>query len=187
MWYQASPRQRLARPSAQRSATTETLCVERASIVADLWPKIRRFSALSADLKKYYISITYQWRRGWDSNPRYGCPYTRFPGVRLRPLGHPSSSFRNGADHSKAGRVRQGARPLKNRLFSAKNRDSRADGARKQSGHSRVGEGATVARRSRRVNAACSFSRPGTRDCPMQGGPRTWPLRARRFMKTPKN
>jgi site-specific DNA recombinase len=30
------------------------------------------------------------WRRGRDSNPRYGCPYTRSPGVRLRPLGHPS-------------------------------------------------------------------------------------------------
>src|SRR5436190_23996487 len=30
------------------------------------------------------------WRRGWDSNPRYGFPYTRFPSVRLKPLGHPS-------------------------------------------------------------------------------------------------
>ena len=28
------------------------------------------------------------WRRGRDSNPRDGCPPTRFPGVRLRPLGH---------------------------------------------------------------------------------------------------
>jgi hypothetical protein len=27
-------------------------------------------------------------RRGRDSNPRYGCPYTRFPSVPLRPLGH---------------------------------------------------------------------------------------------------
>src|ERR1700761_2530828 len=31
------------------------------------------------------------WRREWDSNPRYGFPYTRFPSVRLQPLGHPSS------------------------------------------------------------------------------------------------
>ncbi len=30
------------------------------------------------------------WRREWDSNPRYGFPYTRFPSVRLQPLGHPS-------------------------------------------------------------------------------------------------
>ena len=31
-----------------------------------------------------------EWRRGWDSNPRYSFPYTRFPSVRLQPLGHPS-------------------------------------------------------------------------------------------------
>ena len=28
------------------------------------------------------------WRREWDSNPRYGFPYTRFPSVLLQPLGH---------------------------------------------------------------------------------------------------
>ena len=27
-------------------------------------------------------------RRKGDSNPRYGFPYTHFPGVRLKPLGH---------------------------------------------------------------------------------------------------
>src|ERR1051325_10821537 len=27
------------------------------------------------------------WRRGWDSNPRYAFTYTRFPSVRLKPLG----------------------------------------------------------------------------------------------------
>jgi hypothetical protein len=31
------------------------------------------------------------WRREWDSNPRYGFPYTRFPSERLQPLGHPSA------------------------------------------------------------------------------------------------
>ena len=31
-----------------------------------------------------------RWRRERDSNPRYGFPYTHFPGVRLQPLGHPS-------------------------------------------------------------------------------------------------
>src|SRR3982074_3073179 len=29
-----------------------------------------------------------RWRREWDSNPRYGFPHTRFPSVRLKPLGH---------------------------------------------------------------------------------------------------
>ena len=32
------------------------------------------------------------WRRERDSNPRYGCPHTRFPSVLLRPLGHLSAS-----------------------------------------------------------------------------------------------
>ena len=32
------------------------------------------------------------WRRERDSNPRYGFPYTRFPSVRLKPLGHLSVS-----------------------------------------------------------------------------------------------
>src|SRR6516164_9847447 len=28
-----------------------------------------------------------QWRWRWDLNPRKGCPFTRFRGVRPRPLG----------------------------------------------------------------------------------------------------
>ena len=38
-------------------------------------------------------SFPEKWRRGWDSNPRYGCPYTAFPVPHLRPLGHPSASL----------------------------------------------------------------------------------------------
>ena len=34
------------------------------------------------------------WRRGRDSNPRYSFPYTRFPSVRLQPLGHLSNLVR---------------------------------------------------------------------------------------------
>jgi hypothetical protein len=33
------------------------------------------------------------WRRDRDSNPGYGCPHTRVPGVHLQPLGHLSSTF----------------------------------------------------------------------------------------------
>jgi hypothetical protein len=33
-------------------------------------------------------SSVLDWRREWDSNPRYGFPHTRFPSVRLKPLGH---------------------------------------------------------------------------------------------------
>ena len=31
------------------------------------------------------------WRRGRDSNPRWGLAHTRFPGVRLKPLIHLSA------------------------------------------------------------------------------------------------
>ena len=34
-----------------------------------------------------------KWRRGWDSNPRYGLtPYNGLANRRLQPLGHPSSA-----------------------------------------------------------------------------------------------
>lgn len=32
----------------------------------------------------------WNWRRGWDSNPRYGCPYSGFRDRPNRPLWHPS-------------------------------------------------------------------------------------------------
>src|SRR5512135_407110 len=35
--------------------------------------------------------LPFDWRRGWDLNPRYRSRYTRFPVVHLRPLGHLSS------------------------------------------------------------------------------------------------
>ncbi|MDF3064189.1 MAG: putative resolvase, partial [Microvirga sp.] len=38
--------------------------------------------------------ILRSWRRERDSNPRYGFPYTRVPGVRLQPLGHPGHGSR---------------------------------------------------------------------------------------------
>ena len=44
-----------------------------------------------------------EWRRERDSNPRYGYPHTRFPSVRLQPLGHPSAA----ADNAEAGRMTQ--------------------------------------------------------------------------------
>src|ERR1700732_3931565 len=48
-------------------------------------PFIGRFSACSLMEKS---GGRHEWRREWDSNPRYGFPHTRFPSVRLKPLGH---------------------------------------------------------------------------------------------------
>ncbi len=46
----------------------------------------------SAECERTGGPIKKKWRRGWDSNPRYGYPYTRFPSVLLKPLGHLSTS-----------------------------------------------------------------------------------------------
>ena len=38
-------------------------------------------------------SSVLKWRRGWDSNPRYGLsPYNGLANRRLQPLGHPSTN-----------------------------------------------------------------------------------------------
>ena len=54
----------------------------------DNFGKNKRFYMALMDVGGRLRTIT--WRREWDSNPRYGFPYTRFPSVRLQPLGHPS-------------------------------------------------------------------------------------------------
>jgi site-specific DNA recombinase len=59
------------------------------------------------------------WRRGRDSNPRYGFPYTHFPGVRLQPLGHPSAKacaragtiFRRAGSANHSGKIIAGRPP----------------------------------------------------------------------------
>ena len=43
--------------------------------------------------KTYQQLMKKLWRREWDSNPRYAFTHTRFPSVRLKPLGHLSSAF----------------------------------------------------------------------------------------------
>ena len=45
------------------------------------------------------------WRRERDSNPRYGFPHTRFPSVRLQPLGHLSAKGRTIANGSAFARL----------------------------------------------------------------------------------
>ena len=45
--------------------------------------------------KNQQMLVLFIWRREGDSNPRYGCPYTHFPGVLLQPLGHLSKILRH--------------------------------------------------------------------------------------------
>ncbi len=48
-----------------------------------------------------------KWRREWDSNPRYALTHTRFPSVRLKPLGHPSDTGRTIAAGRHQSRIRR--------------------------------------------------------------------------------
>src|SRR5258707_1269092 len=52
-------------------------------------------------------SSVLDWRKGWDSNPRYPCRYAGFQDRCLKPLGHPSVS--GYPRLSKAGRAAKGA------------------------------------------------------------------------------
>jgi hypothetical protein len=65
--------------------------------MADRWRRVKRESApitgfCAGRPDVYRHRRTRRARRGWDSNPRYGFPYTRFPSVRLKPLGHLSTA-----------------------------------------------------------------------------------------------
>ena len=61
---------------------------------------------------KKYGGPKFGWRREWDSNPRYGFPHTRFPSVRLKPLGHLSG----GPSHDGARRILQGRAGLRSKI-----------------------------------------------------------------------
>src|SRR6266436_3676068 len=43
------------------------------------------------EFKGREINDLQKWRRGWDSNPRYGSPYARFRGEYFQPLSHLSA------------------------------------------------------------------------------------------------
>ena len=63
-------------------------------------PSGRCKSAVIGDLSGIHGNIwehtkTLGTRRGWDSNPRYRCRYTSFPGWPIQPLLHPSGFPRN--------------------------------------------------------------------------------------------
>src|ERR1041385_1055979 len=82
-----------------RSAESSGLEKERRRerfLSPDHWIEVLRFEherppllGFSAQrLSRREFSRRTRWRRGWDSNPRYAFTYTRFPSVRLKPLGH---------------------------------------------------------------------------------------------------
>jgi hypothetical protein len=62
------------------------------SATSNVEPRTRPSCMHPKPAEQRRIRVNNDWRRGRDSNPRYGFPYTHFPGVRLQPLGHPSLS-----------------------------------------------------------------------------------------------
>ena len=67
--------------------------------VKKIFPKIKYYG-VSRENKGFAKGINFlvkkvkKWRREWDSNPRKSFPLTRFPSVRLKPLGHLSKLLR---------------------------------------------------------------------------------------------
>src|SRR5882724_6052555 len=53
------------------------------------------------------INKTKKWRRGWDSNPRYGFPYARFRGEYFQPLSHLSAVSKSRLTDESAKRQRR--------------------------------------------------------------------------------
>src|SRR2546422_7963699 len=53
------------------------------------------------------INDLQKWRRGWDSNPRYGFPYARFRGEYFQPLSHLSAVSKSRLTDESAKRQRR--------------------------------------------------------------------------------
>ena len=60
-------------------------------------------------------------RTGWDSNPRYVFAYTHFPGVRLKPLGHPSPRLRTTRASCRQETAHWHSRPIRTHMSSLRN------------------------------------------------------------------
>jgi hypothetical protein len=90
-----STAQHLARSS---RGTAPSRQGERAELCIPTPPEIGHQSGDEVEPSAKYVVFIMRygdrWRREWDSNPRYGFPYTRFPSERLQPLGHPSGAQR---------------------------------------------------------------------------------------------
>ena len=95
------------------------------AIVAD--GTARRFQVFRIVASKFrffasgYSRTRKKWRRGGDSNPRYGCPYAAFRVRCIQPLCHLSGSrgrrFRRGRCHSGGRRSAQGPGGRNSGLF----------------------------------------------------------------------
>ena len=84
-----------------RSLFGRMMCARTASRASQRKPQPkffkqhRGFAGSLVVSKSLYITDAYAWRRGRDSNPRYGCPYAAFRVRCYRPLSHLSVAGRD--------------------------------------------------------------------------------------------
>src|SRR3712207_913720 len=76
--------------------TGQTLCGAR-SLINEAFKRanvnghdltLQLLNTLTVQTNNLKSGASVVWRRGWDSNPRYGSPYTAFPVLPIQPLLH---------------------------------------------------------------------------------------------------
>ena len=93
---------------AQPSTPSHTAHSTRAPLKGEFNPAVADCGLQGTATSPSSTAKSKKWRRGWDSNPRYSCPYTAFPVPHLRPLGHPSTRFRRPRRYSVRRKWRRG-------------------------------------------------------------------------------
>src|SRR5207245_1725943 len=96
----SGPSRRRSRPQARSIAVrsiTKNICksavwppaTSEPVLVEDTISKLKgRAETLGLFIQKPDFLVKEKWRRGWDSNPRYGFPHARFRGECFQPLSH---------------------------------------------------------------------------------------------------
>ena len=78
-------------PEIERRDRTRKCCSFRASRASRVAPDSGKAPETREKTRPRLLPVEIgqpAWRREWDSNPRYALTHTRFPTVRLKPLGH---------------------------------------------------------------------------------------------------
>ena len=83
------------------------LAARFASLGSRIYTRSGAFRRKSGDRKASLHNRLTRWRRGWDSNPRYGCPYAAFRVRCFRPLSHLSAGFALAGRGAGSGRTRR--------------------------------------------------------------------------------
>ena len=98
-----------------------------------VWVALRRTADLKFQIPNPQFAIRnpkFLWRRGWDSNPRNGSPFTAFPVLPIQPLLHLSP----GRTSDCGFRIRLWALKFRNPRFAIRNSSGGEGGIRTHGG-----------------------------------------------------